>query len=104
MATDGAAVAGMPPEAGRDLLEAVEALRRKEGFLLVIVVHRLRQVPPHGNRVLVMCEGRIVDDTRETERMLDADWLARHDGKGGVRQFQDCIFIAESREYGKVGP
>jgi energy-coupling factor transporter ATP-binding protein EcfA2 len=51
------------------LLEAVEALRRKEGFPLVIVVHRLRQVRPHGNRVLVMREGRIVDDTRETGRV-----------------------------------
>lgn len=64
------------------MLEAVEALRRKEGFLLVIVVHRLQQVRRHGNRVLVMREGRIVDDTRETERMLDADWLARRDAKG----------------------
>jgi len=69
-------VAGMAPEAGRDLLEAVEALRRKEGFPLVIVEHRLRQVQPHVNRVLVMREGRIVDESRETERMLDADWLA----------------------------
>ena len=68
-------VAGMAPDAGRDLLEAVEALRRKEGFPLVIVEHRLRQVQPHVNRVLVMREGRIVDDTLETKRMLDADWL-----------------------------
>jgi len=49
----------MAPEAGRDLLESVEQLRRKEGF------------------PMVMREGRIVDDTWETERMLDADWLAR---------------------------
>ena len=76
-------VAGMAPEAGRDLLEAVEALRRKEGFPLVIVEHRLRQVQPHVNRVLVMREGRIVDDTRETERMLDADWLVQHYVNGG---------------------
>jgi ABC-type branched-subunit amino acid transport system ATPase component len=71
-------VAGMAPEEGRDLLEAVEALRWEEGFPLVIVEYRLRQVEPHVNRVLVMREGRIVDDTRVMERMLDADWLARH--------------------------
>ena len=76
-------VAGMAPEAGRDLLNAVDVLRRKEGFPLVIVEHRLRQVQPHVNRVLVLREGRIVDDTRETERMLDADWLARHYVNGG---------------------
>ena len=78
-------VAGMAPEAGRDLLNAVDVLRRKEGFPLVIVEHRLRQVQPHVNRVLVMREGRIVDDTRETERMLDAGWLARHYVNGGIR-------------------
>lgn len=59
-------LAGMAPEAGRDLLEAVEALRRKEGFPLVIVEHRLRQVQPHVNRVLVMREGRIVQDLWRT--------------------------------------
>ena len=65
------------------MLNAVDVLRRKEGFPLVIVEHRLRQVQPHVNRVLVLREGRIVDDTRETERMLDADWLARHYTNGG---------------------
>ena len=44
----------------------------------MLVEHRLRQVQPHVNRALVMREGRIVDDTQETERMLDAEWLARH--------------------------
>lgn len=61
----------------------MEELRRKEGFPLVVVEHRLRQVQPHVNRVLVMREGRIVDDTKETERMLDVDWLARHYANGG---------------------
>jgi energy-coupling factor transporter ATP-binding protein EcfA2 len=46
-------------------------------------LHRLRQVQPHVNRVLGMREGRIVDQTRQTERMLDVDWLARPDGNGG---------------------
>lgn len=50
-------VAGMAPEAGRDLLEAIEELRRKEGFPLVIVEHRLRQVQPHMNRVTELLLG-----------------------------------------------
>lgn len=73
----------MAPEAGRNLLEAVKALRRRKGFPLVIVEHWLRQVQQHVNRVLVMREGRIEDDTKETERMLDVDWLARHYANGG---------------------
>lgn len=77
-------VAGLSPAAGKALLDALESLRREEGFSTVIVEHRLRQVQPHVNRVLVMREGRIVDDTPDTERMLDAAWLAGHYTNGNT--------------------
>lgn len=71
-------VAGLSPTAGQDLLRAIEERRKTDGFSLVIVEHRLRQVQPHVNRVLVMREGAMVDDTPDTTRMLDAEWLANH--------------------------
>lgn len=71
-------VAGLSPSAGKALLQTIQTLRKSDGFSLVIVEHRLRQVQPHVNRVLVMREGRLVDDTADTERMLDAAWLAAH--------------------------
>ena len=76
-------VAGLSPVAGQDLLRAIDERRRTDGFSLVIVEHRLRQVQPHVNRVLVMREGAIVDDAKDTSRMLDAEWLGRHYVNGG---------------------
>lgn len=77
-------VAGLSPTAGEELLKALRELREEEGFSTIIVEHRLRQVQPHVDRVLVMREGRIVGDTTDTSLMLDADWLAGHylNGKG----------------------
>lgn len=71
-------VAGLSPASGAVVLGALKNLRLKEGFATVIVEHRLKQVQPHVDRVLVMREGRIVDDTTDTGRMLDASWLAGH--------------------------
>lgn len=76
-------VAGLSPTAGQDLLRAIDERRKIDEFSLVIVEHRLRQVQPHVNRVLVMREGAMVDDTADTTRMLDAEWLAAHYVNGG---------------------
>lgn len=71
-------VAGLSPAAGSNLMAALRSLQKEEGFATVIVEHRLKQVQPEVDRVLVMREGSIVDDTLETQRMLDAAWLAGH--------------------------
>lgn len=71
-------VAGLAPAAGSALLGALSRIQSEEGFATIIVEHRLRQVQPHVDRVLVMRDGQIVDDTTETERMLDSQWVARH--------------------------
>jgi ABC-type branched-subunit amino acid transport system ATPase component len=71
-------VAGLSPAAASELMRALDMMRSEEGFATIIVEHRLRQVQPHVNRVLVMREGSIVDDTTNTEKMLDAGWLAGH--------------------------
>lgn len=71
-------VAGLAPTAGNALLSALRAIQSDEGFATIIVEHRLRQVQPHVDRVLVMRDGQIVDDTTDTERMLDSDWVAGH--------------------------
>lgn len=71
-------IAGLSPVAGRELLSAIDDLKHREGFSILIVEHRLRQMQPHVNRILVMREGSVVEDTMETNRMLDAEWLAGH--------------------------
>lgn len=71
-------VAGLSAEPADELVEGLRTLQTEQGFAMVLIEHRLRRVQPVVDRVLVMREGQIVDDTRETERMLDAAWLAAH--------------------------
>jgi len=69
---------GLSAEPADELVEGLRTLQTEQGFAMVLIEHRLRRVQPVVDRVLVMREGQIVDDTRETERMLDAAWLAAH--------------------------
>lgn len=71
-------IAGLSLSTGRALLTALDDLRQQEGFSILTVEHRLRQIQSYVNRVLVMREGRLVDDTTETLCMLDSTWLGSH--------------------------
>lgn len=70
--------AGLSPKAGSKLFSALRTLQRDEGFTMLTVEHRLRQVQPIVDRIFVMREGSIVDDVDDTTRMLDPAWLAGH--------------------------
>ena len=71
-------VAGLSTAVGSGLLDALRVLQTLEGFAMLIVEHRLRQVQPYVDRVIVMREGQIVEDTDDTIQMLDVKWLATH--------------------------
>lgn len=79
-------VAGLAPTTGDTLLRALKTTQSEAGFATIIVEHRLRQVQPYVDRVLVMRDGQIVDDTTDTERMLDAQWVAGHYTKRFYRE------------------
>jgi branched-chain amino acid transport system ATP-binding protein len=71
-------IAGLSPAAGQHLLATLRDLGKQEGFALLIVEHRLRQLQPFIDRVLVMREGSLVATTSDPKRLLDPDWLASH--------------------------
>jgi energy-coupling factor transporter ATP-binding protein EcfA2 len=59
-------------------MTTLNELRRHQHFALLLVEHRLRQIQPFINRVLVMREGSLVAASSDTSRLLDPDWLADH--------------------------
>ena len=73
-------LAGLAPSTGLAALNALQALQADEGFPMIIAEHRLRLVQPYVRRVIVMREGRIVEDTIEVDRMLDPAWVRNHFG------------------------
>jgi branched-chain amino acid transport system ATP-binding protein len=68
-------VAGLAQAGAVRLLDGLDRLQRSEGFALLIVEHRLRLVQPLVGRVVVMVQGRIVEDTTDTGILLDRDRL-----------------------------
>ena len=71
-------VAGLSSNLGGELLLTLRKTQKAEGFAMVIVEHALRVVHPYVDRVLVMREGALVDNTTDTNRMLNASWVAGH--------------------------
>jgi ABC-type branched-subunit amino acid transport system ATPase component len=71
-------VAGLSQATGASLLAAVRAFQGREGFAMVIVEHRLRLIHPVIDRVVVMREGQVVDDTPTPDQILNFAWLAGH--------------------------
>ena len=71
-------IAGLSPAASLELLQSLKDLRVAYPFASIVVEHRLKRIQPFVSRVVVMREGQIVDDTADTSRMLDADWLDQH--------------------------
>jgi ABC-type branched-subunit amino acid transport system ATPase component len=70
-------ISGLSPKASVELLASLERLREQFPFSSIVVEHQLKRIQPFVNRVVVMREGRIIDDTTDTTRMLDAGWLDR---------------------------
>jgi ABC-type branched-subunit amino acid transport system ATPase component len=83
-------ISGLSQSASVELLHSLESLREQYSFASIVVEHRLKRIHPFVNRVVVMREGRIVDDTTDTSRMLDAGWLelrykSRHETEDCMR-------------------
>ncbi|MCC7336422.1 MAG: ATP-binding cassette domain-containing protein [Pirellulaceae bacterium] len=68
-------IAGLSPSAASELMHSLESLKSRFSFASVIVEHRLRRIEPLVNRLIVMRNGEIIDDTTDTQLMLDASWL-----------------------------
>lgn len=68
-------IAGLSPIAARELTQSLSVLRERFSFASIMVEHRLRRIQPLVNRLVVMRSGQIIEDTADTVRMLDADWL-----------------------------
>lgn len=52
----------LDPYAARSLIELLARLRSERGMTVLLVEHRVELLAPHATRLLVMDEGRIVED------------------------------------------
>ncbi len=71
-------IGGLAERAARELLEGLRMMQRREGFTIILVEHRLRLIRPQVDRVIVMNRGRISEDTRYTDILIDRVRLEQH--------------------------
>jgi len=69
--------AGLSPKAAATILEALHTAQQESTFTSIMVEHNLRIVQPWSSRVLVMNQGRIVEDSHDPDILLDAQKLQR---------------------------
>ncbi len=62
----------LPQAIGAFLLLAIRSFQRAEDVAMVVVEHRLRLIHPVIDRVVVMCEGHVVDDRPNFNQILNS--------------------------------
>ena len=60
-------MAGVNPTLGRDILDHIEALRRRDGTTFLFVEHDMDVVMTRADRVVVMAQGRVIATGRPDE-------------------------------------
>lgn len=74
----------LDPEMGQLVLERTDHLIREHRLTTVMITHNMRQAAQHGDRLLIMSRGRIVDDiTGPDKEALGEDAL--------VERFRDAL-------------
>lgn len=74
----------LDPDIGQVVLERTDSLIREHELTTVMITHNMRQAARHGDRLLIMSRGRIVDDIRGAEKQsLGEDGL--------VERFRETI-------------
>ena len=70
--------AGLSPKTAGMILESVHQAQEEARFTSLMVEHNLRLVQPWVSRVLVMNQGRIVANTKNTDILRDHDQLQKY--------------------------
>lgn len=66
-------------ETEKDIQKAIDALRKAGGKTIVIIAHRLSTIR-HADQIVVMSQGRVMEQGTHEELMVSEDWYARVSG------------------------
>jgi putative tryptophan/tyrosine transport system ATP-binding protein len=58
----------LDPQVAARVLELTDELIGRAGTTTLMVTHNMRQALAHGSRLLILCQGRLVDDVDEHEK------------------------------------
>ena len=87
--------AALDPKTAAKVLEATEKIVEKDHLTTLMVTHNMRDAIAHGNRLIMMKEGRIILDIRgeEKKRLTVEDLLEQFNTASGGEEFANDRMI-----------
>ena len=88
--------AALDPATAATVLELSDRIVRENGLTAMMITHNMKDAIAHGNRLIMMNEGRIILDIcgEEKQRLTKADLLAKFAEVAGVQEETDEVLLS----------
>lgn len=88
--------AALDPATAAKVLELSDHIVKENGLTAMMITHNMKDAIKHGNRVIMMNEGRIILDIsgEEKARLTKADLLQKFAEVAGVQEETDAVLLS----------
>lgn len=88
--------AALDPATAAKVLELSDAIVRENGLTAMMITHNMTDAIRHGNRLIMMNEGRIILDItgEEKQKLTKKDLLERFAALAGVQEETDSVLLS----------
>jgi putative ABC transport system ATP-binding protein len=88
--------AALDPATAAKVLELSDRIVRENGLTAMMITHNMKDAIQHGNRLIMMNEGRIILDIAgaEKKKLTKADLLAKFAEVAGVQEETDAVLLS----------
>lgn len=88
--------AALDPATAAKVLELSDRMVRENGLTALMITHNMKDAIAHGNRLIMMNEGRIILDIEgeEKKRLTKADLLEKFAQLSGVQEESDQVLLS----------
>ena len=88
--------AALDPKTAAKVLSATEQIVRRDNLTTLMITHNMRDAIAHGNRLIMLYDGRVVVDVRgeEKRRLTVEDLLEKFNQASGSTEADDKLLLS----------
>ena len=88
--------AALDPKTAAKVLSATEQIVRRDNLTTLMITHNMRDAIAHGNRLIMLYDGRVVVDVRgeEKSRLTVEDLLEKFNQASGSTEADDKLLLS----------
>ncbi len=88
--------AALDPKTAAKVLSATEQIVRRDNLTTLMITHNMRDAIAHGNRLVMLYDGRVVVDVRgeEKRRLTVEDLLEKFNQASGSSEADDKLLLS----------